>query len=100
MKKRGALNRRDDEAKKAMGDKRRRIQGSGEKGDRKGPRPSQPNPRLYYDYGRGSRCVIIVEAGVDDVDGWGPLRSPFLGYMVFAFSVKERMIIKNNKWGN
>jgi len=38
-------------------------------GDRKGP-------RLYYDDEVASR-PFLVEARVDEVDGWGPLRSPF-----------------------
>jgi hypothetical protein len=34
-------------------------------GDRKGPHPTQPDPRLYYDNGNGTPGSFIVEAGVD-----------------------------------
>ena len=40
--------------------------------------PAQPLifPRLYYERA-WQTAVVIVEAGADADEGWGPLRSPF-----------------------
>jgi hypothetical protein len=48
------------------------VSDGGEKGDRKGPRPSSPLPRLYNDNASGSPGPFIVEAGVDVGKGGDP----------------------------
>jgi len=48
-------------------------------GDRKGPRPSRPNPCLYYDYASGSQTALSRGGGGCGVE-WRPLRSPFPWY--------------------
>lgn len=49
------------------------------KGARKGHRPSQPNPRLYYDYGAASQAVLSRGGGCGADEG-GPLRALSTGY--------------------
>ena len=47
-----------------------------DEGDRKGPLPSQPHPRPYNDYGRGSPESVHSKGGGGVDAGRGPLRSP------------------------